>query len=488
MNFKSFYILFLTSLTLITCKKESDTCIQTKAYLGGEIINPISSRLLLMKSRKVIDTIKLDKNNRFSHEFVDFTPGIYSFYDGHEVQFMLIQPNDSLLFRLNTIEFDESLVYTGRGARENNYLMNLFLENEQEEEDEKKILTTSQLDPVPFQERLNKIRDDKLKKLEKFKLKYQTTPLFNAVAEANINYSYYSRKEFYPFANYRKSEFDIFNSLPDDFYDYRKEIDYSSQLLEDYPPYSNFLRFHVTNIAFQNHMQHSDDYEYNEYSIDFNLDKLKTIDEVIGNEFQKNMLLYSTLKHYIDISKTPNGYDELFNSYKEKTTNKYQRRRAEKMVNVYKRLSPGLRIPALTLLDKNEQELSLTSLIKKPTVVYFWSSKSKIQIVSSHKRAALLQEKYPEVEFLAINIDSISYLEQTSLLNYYGIKNKAKEYRFKFPKKSREVLSIQPISKVFLIDENKRIINPKANMFNISFEQELLGALNREYLQVHALN
>ncbi len=488
MNFKSFYILFLTSLSLITCKKEQDICNQTRAYIGGEIINPISKHLLLMKSQKVIDTITLDKYNRFSYELLDFTPGIYNFFDGHEVQFMIVQPNDSLLFRLNTIEFDESLVFTGRGARENNYLMNLFLETEQEE-DEKKILTISQLDPIPFEEKLNKIRDEKLAKLAKFKAKNETTALFDSVAEANINYSYYSRKEFYPFANYRKSEFDIFNSLPNDFYNYRKEIDYNNELLEYYPPYSKFLRFHVTNIAFQNHMEHSEDKEYDKYSVDYNLDKLKIIDSIVtNNEFQKNMLLHYNLMHYIDISKTPEGYDELFNFYKERCTNKKWRRRAEKMVNVYKRLSPGLKVPGVTILDKNENELNLTSLISKPTVIYFWSAKSKIQIVSAHKRAAFLHNKYPEVDFFAINVDSISYFEQNSLLNHYGIKNRSNEYRFKFPKKSREVLSIRPISKVFLVDENKRIVNPKANMFNIRFEQELLGILNREYLQVHALN
>ncbi|WP_452597871.1 TlpA family protein disulfide reductase [Pontimicrobium sp. MEBiC01747] len=487
MNFKSIYILLLTSLALFTCKKEEDTCKQTKAFIGGEIINPNSDHLLLIKSREVIDTITLDSNNRFAYELTDFTPGLYNFYDGHETQFILIQPKDSLLFRINTIEFDESLVYTGIGAKENNYLIDLFLETEREE-DEKKILTISQLDPEPFEEKLKVIRDEKLAKLKKFKAKHKTTKLFNAIAEANINYNYYSRKEFYPFANYRKSELDIFNSLPDDFYDYRKTVDYNNEILEDYPPYTNFLKFHVTNIAFQTHMEHSDEKEYNEYSVDYNLDKLKIINERIGNEFQKNRLLYYTMIHFVDISKSDHGYDELFNSFKEKCTNEYLKRNVARTVNVYKRLSPGYKIPSVTLLDKNDREVNLTSLINKPTVIYFWAAKSKVQIISSHKRAEQLKIKYPEVDFLAINIDSISYLEQASILNHFGVKNKDREFRFKFPKKSKEVLSIRPISKIFLVDENKRIINPKANMFTISFEQELLGLLNKEDLIVNTLN
>ena len=37
------------------------------------------------------------------------------------------------MFRLNTLDFDESLVFTGEGAKKNNYLINLFLEHEKEE-------------------------------------------------------------------------------------------------------------------------------------------------------------------------------------------------------------------------------------------------------------------------------------------------------------------------------------------------------------------
>jgi len=487
MNFKFIYILLLTSLTLITCKEEAYTCNETKAFIGGEIINPNSDHLLLIKSREVIDTITLDKNNRFAYELIDFEPGLYNFYDGHETQFILIQPKDSLLFRLNTIEFDESLVYTGIGAKENNYLIDLFLETEREEDD-KKILTISQLDPKPFEEKLKVIRDEKLEKLKKFKAKHKTTKLFNDIAEANINYNYYSRKEFYPFANYRKSELDIFNSLPNNFYDYRTTVDYNNTVLENYPPYTNFLKFHVTNIAFQTHTEHSDEKEYDEHSVNYNLEKLQIINDRIGNEFQKNRLLHYTMIHFVDISKSDNGYDELFNSFKEKCTNEYLKRRVARTVNVYKRLSPGYKIPSVTLLDENDREVNLPSLINKPTVIYFWAAKSKVQIESSHKRAKQLKNKYPEIDFLAINTDSISFLEQVSILNHLGIKNKENEYRFKFPKKSKDVLSIRPISKIFLVDDNKRIINPKANMFTISFEQELMKLLNKEHLMVNTLN
>ena len=46
---------------------------------------------------------------------------------------VLLEPNDSIMLRFNTYEFDESLVFTGIGAKKNNYFINEFLQNEVEE-------------------------------------------------------------------------------------------------------------------------------------------------------------------------------------------------------------------------------------------------------------------------------------------------------------------------------------------------------------------
>ena len=73
-----------------------------------------------------VDTLLLDKNNRFIHKISNFTSGLYAFSHGGEYQWVLLEPKDSLLLRLNTIDFDESLVFTGKGARKNNYLIKNF--------------------------------------------------------------------------------------------------------------------------------------------------------------------------------------------------------------------------------------------------------------------------------------------------------------------------------------------------------------------------
>lgn len=462
---------------MLGCKQDGESSIKDHvAYFGGEMINPNSNYVVLRKSRTLIDTIFLDKKNKFSYKLVNFEPGLYNFFDGKEAQSILIHNNDSLMLRINTIEFDESLVYTGTGARENNYLMDLFLINEIEE---RTVLGSCQLDPVSFDEKYRAIRDLKLKKLKAFKAKYKISNLFSKIATANINYVYYSHKELYPLANYKQTDKDIFNLLPKNFYDYRETIDYNSDILNDYGIYYNFLRFHFNNLALKKHFEHSDVKVYDELLLDYNLDKMDLINEKIDNESIKNRLLNNTIMHFISVSNKTEDFDEMLQSFKVKSSNEKHIDRATKIVNSHKRLKPGQKIPEIKLIDKEDKHVSLKQIINKPTVIYFWSKNNKYSIISSHKRVKELYAKYPEVDFFSINLDAISYKEQTSILKHYGVRIH-NEYRFVSPEKSKETLSIKPINKVFLLDEEGKIVNAKGDMFNIRFEQELLGTINKE--------
>ena len=63
MKLHYFGLIFI--LTLFNCKKDANTGEENFAYLGGEIINPYTNFVVLLKADKLIDTIKLDNKNRF---------------------------------------------------------------------------------------------------------------------------------------------------------------------------------------------------------------------------------------------------------------------------------------------------------------------------------------------------------------------------------------------------------------------------------------
>lgn len=352
--------------------------------------------------------------------------------------------------------------------------MEIYLLNEKENYN---ILGFGQKTAKEFDSIYKTSRDRKLSKLAKIKAKNKTSKLFDEIAKASINYEYYAHKELYPLANYKISELDAFNNLPEDFYDYRQTIDYNNATLKDYNPYLSFLRFHFNNLALQNHFNHSKDSVYNKLDVHYNLDKLELIDEKVSNEDIKNDLLRNVLEQFINVSNNTEDYDEILKSFKSKSSNKKDIENAKHFVSSYKKLKPGNKIPEVKLLNNKDEEISIYKLIKKPTIVYFWSKRNKNHLISSHKRAKELNVKYPEFNIVAINLDSISYQEQNKVLKRYGVTNE-NEYRFKSPTKSRGLLSVKPILKVFILNKNGGIVNAKANMFNIAFEQELLGVLN----------
>lgn len=112
---KQLLIFTLLCISLLSCNNTQTGC--GEAYFGGEIINPNSDYLVLYDNTAPIDTIYLDENNRFSRKVENLNSGLHSFIHGGEYQIMVLEPNDSILLRLNTLDFDESIVYTGKGSK-----------------------------------------------------------------------------------------------------------------------------------------------------------------------------------------------------------------------------------------------------------------------------------------------------------------------------------------------------------------------------------
>ncbi|PNQ72650.1 hypothetical protein C1T31_10910 [Hanstruepera neustonica] len=470
-------ILFM-ALSFVSCKDDTTASESDYAYLGGEVINPRKNFVILSKSDRVLDTVTLDANNRFLYKIDNLENGLYTFKlpaaEGLEYQMVLLEPRDSIMFRLNTLEFDESLVYTGIGAKKNNYLINLFLDGEAED---KIILGFSQLPAAEFENRLDSIRNHKFKELKKFTVNNTVSPMFNELVEGNINYDYYLSKEVYPFVNYSQSERKNMESLPNGFYDYRKQIDYNYCNLMDYFPYYSFLKHHFENIALAEHFKLSTDSVYNVKSLDYNLIRLKLIDSLVVNDSIRNSLLTQTAIEHISNSQDIDTYDTILQSFLNKNKNQKQRTYVSSIVESLKGLKAGNKLPLVNIIDNTGKETTLRSIINKPAVIYFWSSTYRSHI-DSHKKANELKMKYPEVQFVAINVNNDDENLWRKIVKEYRYDPQS-EFLFANPKDARHKLAIYPINKVMIVNQKGEIANAHTSMFNIRFEEELLGLLNQ---------
>src|SRR5690606_3615447 len=157
---------------------------------------------VLFKDDIVIDSAKLDSENRFSIRLNSPEEGLYHFDHHPELQYVFLEKGDSLVIRLNTEDFDESLIFTGKGEEINNFLIEMFLSAEEELPI---IYGYSNLEPDRFDRKLDslqKIKSNLLKELLK-ETKLSDNAIF--MAKASIDYNYYAYKEKYPFWNMRRT-------------------------------------------------------------------------------------------------------------------------------------------------------------------------------------------------------------------------------------------------------------------------------------------
>ena len=155
---KLLLILFIIT-GLISCNSKSDSSCGS-AFIGGQIVNPVNDHLILYDDSTPIDTLYLDKDNRFSYEIETLSPGLHGVIHGGEYQVIVLEPNDSIMLRLNTLDFDKSLVFTGKGSKKNNYLINLY--NDFAAED-KLVYDISKLEPEQFLLTIDSLKNQKLK-------------------------------------------------------------------------------------------------------------------------------------------------------------------------------------------------------------------------------------------------------------------------------------------------------------------------------------
>ena len=468
---KPYLVAFLITSLLLGCDSNSGN--GDIAYFGGEIINPNNNYVTLYCDETKRDTIYLDKNNRFIHKIENLKTGLYSFTHGGEYQTILIEPNDSIMFRLNSNDFDESLVYTGQGSKKNNYFIKAFLSDEIES---KKFSKKRHLEPEQFDKVVKSLRDRKLESLERFNAKHETSELFKKIAKAGINYNYYTYKEIYPFGYFGNNQLIHFKDLPEDFYDFRKEVDFNDETLSGLYSYNRFLLWHFQNIGLKKYYEDDTHHVFDRHSLDYNLDKLTLIDSMIQNKTIKNYVLMHVTREFIVNSPNAERSQSMLDAFLEKSTNKENNTYLTQLASASKNLFPGNTIPDIKIVDFNSNILTLHSVIDKPTVIYCWSSNFKMSYRNSHYMMRSLKSKYPDMNFIAININDMNSGSWKKTLNLlkYPTEN---EYMFKNPNEAIKTFAIAYSQKVIIVNENGKIVKSDADLFSDEIGSEIETAL-----------
>lgn len=394
-------LLLIVSLLFFSCEKENKT--SKEIFIKGQIANPSSEYVIISKNNINIDTLVLDSNNRFEGTIKGIEAGLYVFRHPPENQVIFLEPGDSTLVWLNTLEFDESLNFSGKGSEKSNFLTNLYLLNQQ---DNNLILSYYKLDPSEFAKKTDSIRDNRKQKLIDLQEKNDLSQEFNEIANSSINYEYYDLRERYAFL-IRKYNPSLTNKIPSDFHEYRKDVSFNNVDLEDSYVYLNFIDDFLKTKSLEICAEKSPEDKNctNLNSFENIRSRIELVDSLIKNKNIKNSFLAKLASQGIIYSQKEENIDLILNLLKKMDYSGNMQKGINQMANIQNDFLPGNSMGDKVYLNTKKDSVQLKNFNQKPLITYRWISSSPSHYKWQQNIIKNLQFKYPEIAFVGINLD-----------------------------------------------------------------------------------
>lgn len=453
--------------SLTSCKEEFAED-DYQAYFGGEITNPTKRYILFGKDNEVFDTIPLNDDNTFLKSFKSLEPGLYTFHHAPEYQYVYFDKNDSIMVRVNSKDFDESIMFCGRGDQKNNFLMELFLRNEI---DKDRSFSVYEQDIQEFKKDADSAYAAHKAYYTKHKEKINWSDGFDFYAKAMIDYSHYGKKELYPQLNRLRTGKS--QTIPSDFYSYRKSIDYNNPELSSFSPFISYLSQMLANISTEPDTR---GYNQADLALQNNINKLQTADTLIKNEMVKNTLLNSIAFNYLLADQNIVNNKKFLEAYQTYSTDKSSTNEILGIGKAISMLKPGNHLPNVEFIQTNGTKTSSDKITqRRKTIFYFWTENFTSHFVEANKRATLLKQQYPDYQLVAINIDG-DFGKWKGNLKDYKLGNiiQVKAVNFEDLRKKWAIIKIH---RTIIVNQNGIIENAFTNLFNVDFDQQLSDEL-----------
>ena len=463
---KTFVIIFaiLSIFSFSSCNEKYGAKDYT-AYFGGEVQNPQNPYILLYKDTKIIDTLKLDENNRFFKKFDSLAPVLYSFVHEPEYQYVYFEKNDSILVSINPQDFDESIVFSGRGEQKNNFLMEMYLRNQRDWDN---LLNVMDYNLPEFEKAVEDVHAKNSKYYQDRKAFIKWSPNFDVFAKASLDMPYYSKREVYPIVHQLRTGQDIVEKLPKNYYSYRKNIDFNNVLLSAYSPFVKYLSYMLNNMAVINYHNHFSDADL---SLKTNINKMSIADTLIQNEKVKNTILNNIAFTYLLEDQNMAKNQKFMEVYHRFSTDRSQKNEITKIGSAIQLLKTNHSLPEVKLRKPDGSIISSNTFPKGKTVIFFWTDNAYNHMVQAHKKVVDLKNKYPAYNFIGVNLDK-NPEKWAKIVEKNNFKDVTEFQCVNFDDLKYK-WAITKIHRTIILDENGNIKNAFTNLFNNDIEEYL---------------
>ena len=470
----SFITLLLTSFILIPILYSCEDEVQSMTYVNGKIVNPKSDYIVITDYADVRDTLLLDEKGNFKMSYDQIKSGLFTISYPGEYQSFYLDQGDSLGMRANTKAFDETLAFTGSHARENTYLINLFGEIE---DSNMNLIQRKNESPQDFYNSVQKIRKERLKDLKTATKKYKFNERFVEFAEFIIKLNSYYELERYPIIYAGNIYNDDSITFPKEFFAHRSRIDVDKPKLLNNYAFRPFMNALISNIAYKKSSQKNDK-EINLNSYTYNKSRLLIIDSIFEEPVLKNYFATTEIREFVRRRNNAEDINLLVSDFLDISTDQKANDEIAQLAATYINLGPGNPLPDFQLRDVDNEIVKLKGKLNKLTVLYYWSTADRNYALGIHDQVKDLQLKYPEIEFIGINIDNMSYDNWQDAIANNDFRD-SREFQIYGESAINRELALRNSNRSMVIDKNLTIIDPNINLFYYKIETTLLGYLNR---------
>lgn len=351
-------ILILAGFTACVSDKPKDN-ITNQVIFSGKIENPNSDTInILNRNREVVKSIVLNKDLTF-RDTLDIGEGYYRLNDGKEGTQIYLEPNFDLSLTLNSEQFDESLLYKGKGGHENNYLA-------------KKALLMEGFGKLNYFGYYGKLSESDFLNLTDSLYNIQTQLLENSmgisadfafIESKSLEFS--KMRRFAGFQNTKRyitgdKSFVVSESFPDPF----KAVDLNNGRLLISPNYLFYIKTYLKKIAKDNTIGTNE----NKDSV---LEYIKTVKREVKNAVIKKELIYSVGIRQLNYTEQ---LDRVYKEIKSVLTDESRLKVVSDKYNTLKKIEKGAVSPNFTYKDINEKSVSLQDLKGKLVYIDIWAT------------------------------------------------------------------------------------------------------------------
>lgn len=473
-HFRAPSALLLLCLFLIISACNSSDDLPNHAYIGGEILNPTTDHVVIKRNGKVLDTMLLNEKNRFNYKIENVEKGLYLLQHKPETQNIYISPGDSLLLRVNTLAFDESLHFSGKGRTRNNFMAEMFL---LDEANSGLLLNFKKHNPEQFQKKADSIKQERLDHLQRVDKKHNFSPDFISLVKDVIKYENNDLKERYTFL-VSKHYKEFSKQFPEDFHAYRKEIDFNSESLQCSPGYKRFLENYLINHSLSWCAQSGLDMA--DCSSLSNVENVKTRIKKAGELVQLPALRQDLLKK-IAVRGIVSGTSKenliaILRELKDQNLPEKDLNEMQQLGTIQLAYLPGTSLNNVRLLDMEGRFVTIDSILNKPTVIFLWSAYQEDH-VKEQRLINRYRQKYPEIDFIGINLDVTEEpLWRVAVRNNnYKTEN---EYQLAPTNINKQFFQYY-LDKMLFVDPDGKVVNGDTYLKSPIFETRIREFLNQ---------